>query len=157
MKVELLILKSSRNDWAEEAIDDYTEKIKRFIPFEVKAIKSSSRSREHLESKLIDEEKKILKSIDSNDHLILFDERGKAFKDSVAFSDFFVQQLESVPGKIVFLIGGPYGVTKKIKSRANIKISLSQLTMNHFVAQITALEQIYRALTIWKNKPYHNV
>ncbi len=57
---------------------------------------------------------------------------------------------------MIFIIGGAYGVNEEVKKRADLKVSLSAMTMNHIMAQAVSLEQIYRAFTIIKNLPYHN-
>ena len=88
--------------------------------------------------------------------MILFDERGKLHKNSRDFSAAIVKAIESGRQRIVFVIGGPYGFSQKAKDRADLLLSLSPLTLNHHVAKVTALEQVYRALTIWKNIKYHN-
>ena len=67
-----------------------------------------------------------------------------------------VRALESSKQRVVFLIGGAFGIGDKVKARANLKINLSNLTMSHQMALAMCLEQIYRAFTIWKNHPYHN-
>ena len=58
--------------------------------------------------------------------------------------------------KIVFIIGGAYGFNKELKKTVQKKISLSKLTFTHDMARVILIEQIYRALTVIKNIPYHN-
>jgi 23S rRNA (pseudouridine1915-N3)-methyltransferase len=58
---------------------------------------------------------------------------------------------------VIFLIGGAFGVSEEVRSRAQLKVSFSAMVFNHLVAELVALEQIYRAFTIIKNLPYHNV
>ncbi|MBY0384034.1 23S rRNA (pseudouridine(1915)-N(3))-methyltransferase RlmH, partial [bacterium] len=57
---------------------------------------------------------------------------------------------------LVFVIGGAYGVSDSIRTRADETICLSKMTMNHHVSQLFLLEQIYRAFTILNKIPYHN-
>lgn len=54
-----------------------------------------------------------------------------------------------------FFIGGAYGLSDSFKNKCNICISLSKLTTTHELARIFLLEQIYRALCINNNHPYH--
>src|SRR5690606_17078793 len=127
-----------------------------FYPTTRVAIKSKSKDRENSEDKKQAESEAILAKLQSGDTLILFDESGKNFKSSREFSENLVRVLESKSGRIVFLIGGPYGFTEALRKKAFARWSLSGLTMNHHIAQVAGLEQIYRALTIWKGLPYHN-
>lgn len=155
MKISLLYLESQKESWAIEAQDLYSEKIKRFCDFEIVKIKSPSVARDNKEYKVAEESKLILSKIKSDDYLVLFDERGKLY-DSVEFANHFQRIQDSNPKRVVFLIGGAFGVSEEIKKRANQKLSLSKMVMNHHVALSMALEQIYRAFTIIKGIPYHN-
>lgn len=155
MKIAFIYLESQKEDWALEAQALYSEKIKRFSDFEIIKIKSPSIARDNKEYKVEEEAKLILSKLKSDDYLALFDECGKLF-DSIEFARNFERMQESNPKRIVFLIGGAFGVSEEIKKRANQKLSLSKMVMNHHVALGMALEQIYRAFTIIKGIPYHN-
>lgn len=155
MKIVFLYLESQKEDWALEAQSLYAEKIKRFADFEILKIKSPSIARDNKAHKVEEESRLILSKIKSDDQFLLFDEGGKLF-DSIEFAKNFKRVQESNPKRIVFLIGGAFGVSEEIKKRANQKLSLSKMVMNHHVALTMALEQIYRTFTILKNIPYHN-
>ena len=60
------------------------------------------------------------------------------------------------PNPKCFVIGGAFGADDALKSRAQFTLKLSDMTLNHHVALVSLLEQIYRAHTIIKNLPYHN-
>ncbi len=155
MKVIFLYIESQKEDWALEAQSLYTEKIKRFSEFEIIKIKSPSIARDNKAHKIEEESKMILGKLKSDDYFVLFDEDGKIF-DSITFAQNFKKIQESNPKRIVFLIGGAFGVSAEIKARANQKLSLSKMVMNHHVALTMALEQVYRTFTILKGIPYHN-
>jgi len=59
------------------------------------------------------------------------------------------------PYRIVFLIGGPDGLSDQVRSRADMLLSLSKMTFPHQVARFILLEQIYRSFTISRGLPYH--
>jgi len=155
MKFILLTLTTAKEPWAQEARELYTQKIKPFIPFEVKELKPKKTARDQKEYKLKEESEMILNEITSDDFVVLFDERGKSIS-----SEEFSQQIEKIfmSGKkrAIFIIGGAYGVDESVRKKAQVCISLSKMVMNHLVAQTVALEQIYRGLTIIKKIPYHN-
>jgi 23S rRNA (pseudouridine1915-N3)-methyltransferase len=111
--------------------------------------------RENADEKKRQEAEIFFKALDKGEPFFIFDEKGKAF-DSVQFSRFVSQQLESGVRRVTFLIGGPYGFADELKAKAKGSISLSTLTFNHHIAQIVVLEQIYRALAIRQKLPYHN-
>lgn len=155
MKLELYYFQGQTSKWAELAAAEFTKKIAVLASFSEFAIRSPSRGREQFEEKREIEAKTLLKALKPNDRLILFDEQGATFRDSRAFSEYLVKNLGQA-GRMIFAIGGPYGFAEGVRQRAAASISLSQLTLNHHVARVVALEQIYRALSIWKGLPYHN-
>lgn len=154
MKIQFLYIETSKEDFAIRAQELYLEKIKRFVDFDIVKIKSPSLDRDSRDQKIKAESKLILSKIKPDDILILFDERGREFT-SREFAQKFQQSLEASK-KIIFLIGGAFGVAEEIINRTNFKVSLSKMVMNHHVALTMALEQIYRSFTIIKNIPYHN-
>lgn len=155
MKFVLLTLTTAKEAWAQEAKELYTQKIKPFVPFEIKELKPKKSGRDQKEFKLKEESELILDELSSDDFVILFDERGKSLS-----SEEFSQQIEKIflSGKkrAVFIIGGAFGVDESVRKRAQVVVSFSKMVMNHLVAQTVALEQVYRGLTILKKIPYHN-
>ena len=156
MKVIFYSFETKTEDWVLEAKTTYLKKIRAFVPFEIQSIKSPAIDREDADRKKKAEAEKFLKLLQPGDLLILFDEGGKSFKNSENFASVMQQIFERSPSRLIFLIGGAFGVDESIREKAHVIWSLSALTMNHWVAQITALEQIYRAMTIIKKLPYHN-
>ena len=64
--------------------------------------------------------------------------------------------MSTIPKRLVFIVGGPYGFSKDVKGRANEKISLSKMTFSHEMIRLIFTEQLYRAMTIINNEPYHH-
>lgn len=156
MKLKFLVFETKTPRWLDEVRADYSAKISNFFPLDVQILKSPSADRDQSEVKLRREGDLLLKHIDERDYLILFDEHGKLFKRSEEFSAALSRAIESGKNRVVFCIGGPYGFDERIKSRAQAQWSLSPLTMNHWVAQAVALEQLYRGFAIRAGLPYHN-
>ena len=90
-----------------------------------------------------------------NDKIYLLDERGKTFS-SVSFSQFIQQQFNLGGKAIVFVIGGAYGFSDDVYAKASGKISLSTMTFSHQMIRMIFFEQLYRAMTILNNEPYHH-
>jgi 23S rRNA (pseudouridine1915-N3)-methyltransferase len=156
VKFQFIILETKSPAWVEQARDEYVAKISGFVNFEIVRLKSPHVERDNSEVKRKKEADLILKHLDSRDHLVLFDEAGKSFKQSEDFAVQLSRVHESGKNRAIFVIGGPYGFSDDVKKRSQSTWSLSGLTLNHWVAQITALEQIYRGFTIIKGIPYHN-
>ena len=75
---------------------------------------------------------------------------------SMEFSKYIEKKMLTVPKRLVFIIGGPYGFSDDVKQRASEKISLSKMTFSHEMIRMIFTEQLYRAMTIMRNEPYHH-
>ncbi len=102
-----------------------------------------------------EEAKLFLQQIDATDFVLLLDENGKEFT-SRQFAKKIDTWMNTSTKKISFLIGGAYGFSDEIYSRANEKIALSKMTFTHQMIRLFFIEQLYRADQILQGKPYHN-
>ncbi|MFA6715004.1 MAG: 23S rRNA (pseudouridine(1915)-N(3))-methyltransferase RlmH [Victivallaceae bacterium] len=68
----------------------------------------------------------------------------------------FSRKLSGIDRKIVFVIGGPFGLSETVKERADFLFSLSKMTFTHEMARLFLLEQLYRAIDISRGGKYHN-
>ncbi len=139
-----------------EGIDDYVKRLAFYIPFEIKVIPDiKNRSTLSAELQKEKEGKLILNLLGAGDQLILLDEHGIEFS-SLDFSKWIEKKMIAASRQLVFVIGGPYGFSKLVHQRADFKVSLSQLTFSHQMVRLIFVEQLYRAMTIIKNEPYHH-
>ncbi|HEY9362028.1 MAG TPA: 23S rRNA (pseudouridine(1915)-N(3))-methyltransferase RlmH, partial [Chitinophagaceae bacterium] len=89
------------------------------------------------------------------DYLVALDERGKQFTSEQLASFIQGRANESVK-RMIFLIGGAYGIDDVLLKKANYKWSLSQLTFPHQLVRLILAEQVYRACSILRNEKYHH-
>jgi 23S rRNA (pseudouridine1915-N3)-methyltransferase len=155
MKTVLLSIETSKQEWFTEFTELYESKISRIVSFEIKKLKSRGLARDAQDRKIKEETELLLKNIDDGDFVVLCDEKGVGL-NSQAFAKKMISMMESGKRRLVFVIGGAYGTGDELKKRANWNWCLAPMTLSHFIAQAVAVEQIYRALTIWKGVPYHN-
>ena len=87
--------------------------------------------------------------------MVLLDEHGQEFT-SVKFARYIEQKMHTVPRRLVFVVGGPYGFSQAVYDRCNDKLSLSKMTFSHQMVRLFFTEQLYRAMTILNNEPYHH-
>ena len=87
--------------------------------------------------------------------MILLDERGKMLT-SREFADDIQRKMLMLQRNLVFVIGGPYGFSSDVYTRADGRLALSRMTMTHEMARMFFAEQLYRAVTIIKGLPYHH-
>ncbi len=102
-----------------------------------------------------DESMTILKSIVDGDLVILLDENGIA-QTSVQFSQTLSKAVTDGAKRIVFVVGGAYGVTDSVRLRAQKIVSLSAMTLPHAIVRLFLVEQIYRAAEIIRGGKYHH-
>lgn len=101
------------------------------------------------------EAKMILDRLRPADYLVVLDEKGKHYA-SEKFATWFQEKMNRGTSRIVFQVGGAYGFDDSVYQRANEKLALSSMTFSHQMIRLLLVEQIYRAMTILKNEPYHN-
>lgn len=156
MKVLLLMVGKTSEKWLSEGVESYFKRLNHYLPFEAKVlpdIKNAGKTRPDALKQM--EGEAILKAIDKSDGLILLDEGGKQFS-SRNFAGFMEKQMLSGTRRLVFVIGGAWGFSDEVYIRANSKVSLSGMTFSHQMVRLIFAEQLYRAMTILKNEPYHH-
>ncbi|MBQ0787856.1 MAG: 23S rRNA (pseudouridine(1915)-N(3))-methyltransferase RlmH [Oceanihabitans sp.] len=156
MMIKLLAIGKTDNKQLQSLIDDYTKRLGFYIKFELEVIpdlkKVKNLSEEQQKQK---EGELILAKLNATDVLILLDENGKQL-DSVGFSNYLQKHMNSGIKQLVFVIGGPYGFSPDVYSKAQGKLSLSKMTFSHQMVRLFVIEQLYRGFTILKNEPYHH-
>lgn len=154
MKVSIIWIGKTSTDYINRAIGVYVDRIKHYVPFkiiEIPDIKNNSNMAELRTA----EGNKILKNITQNDFVILLDDKGEQFT-SMQFAKYIDNLNIKSNVNPVFVIGGAFGFSKEVYERANAYLSLSKMTFSHQIIRPLFLEQIYRAMTILKNEPYHH-
>lgn len=156
MRISLLCIGKTDDKEINSLIQYYLTRLPRHWNFEINEI-PDVRNAKNLTPELLkkEESKLFLNQIDKTDHVILLDEKGKQFT-SREFAQKIDIWMNSSVKKIHILIGGAYGFSEEIYSRANEKMSLSKMTFTHQMIRLFIVEQIYRADQILQGKPYHN-
>jgi 23S rRNA (pseudouridine1915-N3)-methyltransferase len=156
MKITLLVIGKTNEDFIATGIQKYIKRLVHYVPFELKTLPDIKNTKGITESQQKEEEGKLfLGSILSGDYVVLLDEKGKDYT-SRQFSEYIAKKMNIVPKNLIFVIGGPYGFSQAMYERANEKLSLSKMTFNHEMIRLFFVEQIYRAMTILKGEPYHH-
>ena len=142
--------------WVKEGMAVYDKRIRNYFPFEVTEIPALRNTRNLSENEQRDKEAAlILKTLKPGEKLLLLDETGKQMS-SVAFSRYIDRHFSSGIKRMTFVVGGPYGFSRQLHDEAIDRLSLSPMTFSHQIVRVLFLEQLYRALTILRNEPYHH-
>jgi 23S rRNA (pseudouridine1915-N3)-methyltransferase len=156
MKITLLAIGKTDNKNLEVLIEDYNKRLGFYVPFSFEIIPDAKNTKNLSEMQQKQAEgEEIIKRVSKSDVLFLLDENGKSYS-SLRFSEFLQKKMNSGIKNLVFVIGGPYGFSEEIYTRANGKISLSSMTFSHQMVRLFFIEQLYRAFTILRNEPYHH-
>jgi 23S rRNA (pseudouridine1915-N3)-methyltransferase len=156
MKVILLTVGKTNEINFINSISDYQKRLKFYIPFELIELPELRNTKSLSEEQQKQREGEILlQAIDAADDVVLLDDKGSEFT-SMQFSAFMQRKMAGGSKRLVFVVGGPYGFSPAVYSRANGKISLSRMTFSHQMVRLIFVEQLYRAMTILRGEPYHH-
>lgn len=146
MKVTLLAVGRTIEKHYITAINDYQERTKHYISFDMEIIPELKNTKS-LSTDLQKEKEGelILKALQPGDVVILLDEHGKEFR-SVEFAAWIERKMHTVSKRLVFIIGGPYGFSPAVYAAAQEKISLSKMTFSHQMIRLIFVEQLYREI-----------
>jgi 23S rRNA (pseudouridine1915-N3)-methyltransferase len=152
MKISIWSVGKAHEAYVKSGIEDFTQRITRYYPAEWQLIPSPKNAANDLKRK---EGEIILNMLQKEDYLIALDERGKQFT-SEGLAGFIQARANDSCKRLVFLIGGAYGLDEAVLKRADYTWSLSQLVFPHQLVRLILAEQIYRACTILRNEKYHH-
>jgi 23S rRNA (pseudouridine1915-N3)-methyltransferase len=156
MKIRFLFLYKTSGDWLQSAFGDYSQRLSKYISLEISVLPGVKASKNlKVEMQKQAEGIQILTATDPSDILILLDERGNQFT-SAEFAQFLQGHMNASSKRLVFCVGGPYGFSEEVYRRADFKLSFSKFTFSHQMIRLLLAEQLYRAMTILRNEPYHN-
>ena len=155
MKITLLVVGRTTDQRLVSLIEDYRQRLTHYVPFDLVVIPDLKNTKGLSEAQIkTTEGNEILRCLTPSAEAVLLDEHGREFR-SVEFAEWLQKRMSS--GKdLTLVIGGPYGFSPEVYQRANGKISLSQMTFSHQMVRLFAIEQLYRAMTIHRNEPYHH-
>ncbi len=156
MKAVLLVVGKNTDPHFIASINEYLQRIRHYLSFDFEVIpelkNTKALSAEQQKSR---EAEMMKKFFQPGDHVVLLDEHGREFR-SMEFATWMQKKMNNVNKRLVFVVGGPYGFAPEIYGLAQEKISLSKMTFSHQMIRLLFVEQVYRAMTILNNEPYHH-
>lgn len=154
MHMRLVAVGDRQPAWVESAFADYAGRLPRAWKFNCKTL-ATSRRRRHgdADGARSEETRRILDAVSPGERLVVLDEHGRQFTSTglaAALADW-----QSDGRDVCFVIGGPDGLDASCIERAELRWSLSKLTLPHGLARVLFVEQLYRAQSLNDGHPYH--
>ena len=156
MDILLISVGKISSTWIHDGVESFNSRINKYIKYQTKDLPDIKNAKSLSKDKIKEEEGKlILNELIPSDFVVILDERGKEYT-SRGFAEWIEKQMVSGRKRLIFVIGGPYGFSREVYARADIKIALSEMTFTHEMAKLFITEQIYRSMTILRGEPYHH-
>jgi 23S rRNA (pseudouridine1915-N3)-methyltransferase len=153
MKITIITIGKSTKHEISQLIEDYSKRIKPDIEWIIIPHQTKTKLEEKIKKQ---ESDLIITRLQSfkNAYKILLDETGKII-NSVDLAD-IINNVADQSLNLIFIIGGSYGVSDDLKSKADFIWSISKLVFPHQIIRLIIVEQIYRAICINQGSKYHH-
>jgi len=152
--IRLVAIGARQPGWVDEAFAEYVQRLPRQWQFRLKSLASGRRSKNQDSASAIESEgQKILAEIRDTEFVVALDEHGTQFS-SVELGQ-KLNDWQTAARDLTFLVGGPDGLAEACLQRADLRWSLSRLTLPHGLVRVVFAEQLYRAWTVSTGHPYH--
>jgi 23S rRNA (pseudouridine1915-N3)-methyltransferase len=143
MLIKVIVVGKIKDKGLQSKITELSKWISRYAKLEIDEIRDSTPEKEGAA---------ILKSLGKDKaHVFALSEEGKEFT-----SNQFSRKISSIDKKLIFIIGGPFGLIQEVKQHSDCLLALSKMTFTHEMARLFLIEQIYRAIDISRGGKYHN-
>ena len=158
MQITLVTVGKIKERYLKEAINEYIKRLSPYSKINIIEVMDEpivdNPSKKEIEKAIDKEGEKILSHLPSKSYVINLDLNKKEY-DSIEFASFLQKRIDTYSNHLVFVIGGSYGLSEKVKNNAKESISISKMTFTHQMTRLLLLEQIYRAFKINNNETYH--
>jgi 23S rRNA (pseudouridine1915-N3)-methyltransferase len=154
MKCRLLAAGTRLPDWINTGFQDYQRRLR--TPFELELLEipiATRRGGENPRLAVAREGSTMLAAIRPDDFVVALEVAGKAMSTE-QLSDWLARRMQE-GRSLALLIGGPDGLAPECSSRADLRWSLSPLTLPHALVRVIVAEQLYRAVSLLAGHPYH--
>jgi 23S rRNA (pseudouridine1915-N3)-methyltransferase len=155
MRLRVMAIGTRMPDWVDSAFNDYWRRMRALWKLELIELQTASRrdvGGGALAAKNA-EARRLLELVTARDFIVALDEHGTQ-KSTIELS-LWLEQRRASGKDLAFIIGGPDGLAEEVLARANLRWSLSRLTLPHGMVRVLLAEQIYRATMVLAGHPYH--
>lgn len=154
MRLTIVGLSHRLPDWQQAGIDDYARRFPRDWPLKLLELAPDRRTQGRSPEQVMSEEAlRLRQSIPRGARVVALDERGAAWTTRQLADH--MKRWQEDGRETVFLIGGTDGLDPALKREADQLLQLSAMTLPHGLVRVMLVEQLYRAVSIMNNHPYH--
>jgi 23S rRNA (pseudouridine1915-N3)-methyltransferase len=155
MKIHIPFLGKTKEKYLDQAIQDYAGRLRRYLPLDIKTLKSKHAKNDANQVVMAKEAEQLLTHATSASLIVALDPTGReqtSEEIATALENWEDQGIQT----LWFLIGGHLGLDQQVRQQADQIWSLSRLTFTHEMTRFILLEQLYRACSINAGHNYHN-
>jgi 23S rRNA (pseudouridine1915-N3)-methyltransferase len=153
MRLEIIYPGKTKEKYLQKGIDEYIKRLGRYVKIRIHETKET-KDKGNDNSVKEKEGQKLLAKVQKSSFLVVLDPSGEQ-KSSEGLADSLSKWEGQGRQAVVFIIGGPAGLSREVIGQADEILSLSKMTFTHEMARLILLEQIYRAYTIKAGTKYH--
>ncbi|XP_010669463.2 putative RNA methyltransferase At5g10620 isoform X2 [Beta vulgaris subsp. vulgaris] len=153
--IRVLTVGKKRSRGVQLIVDEYKDKLQNYCSVDDVLVRSNPKNARDVKAQIEEEDFAVVNLIKSNDWVVILDEHGLDV-GSERLAELIGDAGLTGASRMTFCIGGPYGHGIQLQQRANLSIKLSSLVLNHQIALVVLMEQLYRAWTILKGQKYHH-
>ena len=139
MRLALLCVGKVREAWLKAAVDEYVARLGHYLPVDLVEARDPAAALRRLPPRTL---------------LVALDERGAEWT-TAELRRFVEREMVGRRPGLAFLVGDAAGLPAAVQARADVKLSLSRLTLPHRIARLVLVEQLYRVMTMIRGEPYH--
>ncbi|MBQ2960730.1 MAG: 23S rRNA (pseudouridine(1915)-N(3))-methyltransferase RlmH [Oscillospiraceae bacterium] len=158
LAVKFICVGRMREKFYIEAFSEYTKRLQSLCKFEIvepaEQRLSENPSDKEIKSALDREAQDIMKAIPNDAYVVAMCVEGKQMP-SEGMGELIAARENSGKPRLCFVIGGSFGLADSVKARADMKLSMSQMTFPHHLARVMLIEQLYRGFKINEGSRYH--
>ena len=158
LSVRFICVGKMRERFYIDAFGEYTKRLQPLCRFEIvepqEVRLSDNPSEKEISAALDKEAADILRAIPGDSYVVAMCVEGRQMP-SEGMAKLIAERENSGKPKLCFVIGGSFGLSDKVKSRADMKLSMSQMTFPHHLARVMLIEQLYRGFKINEGSRYH--
>jgi 23S rRNA (pseudouridine1915-N3)-methyltransferase len=155
MKITILTVGKKHSAEYAAAIEDFSLRVQHYFDTTWVILAPAKHPSAPEREQVQEEGQRILAYIKKEDYVVLLDERGNTM-GSLGLAEFFDKHQKAGTKKMVIIIGGAFGVSKEVLTRANFTLAISKLVFPHQLVRLILIEQLYRTGTILRGEKYHH-